>query len=708
MPNLLFEAGMEEIPARMIPAAETELTERVMDLLRRERLLAEDHEVHHYSTPRRLAVLVNGVLARQPDATQEMTGPSWSVAFKEGQPTPAAQAFARKAGIEVAALKKVTTPKGDYVAATAVHRGRDAAEVLGNLLAAELAAIYWPKNMYWRALKPERFVRPIRWIVALLDHAILPVEFGGVQAGNKTRGHRILYADAPVTVDHPDDYVGALESASVTADVSLRRHRIRKALDLETRSIPGARWREDTALIETVTHLTEWAAVVLGNFDRAYLELPDEVLVTVMRDHQKYFAVENEQGSLEPYFLAVLNTHPEEGGLETIRHGNERVLRARFKDAQFFWSVDQKTQLADRVEMLRSVTFHKELGSYWDKSQANLRIADSLAALVSERGIRLDRDALTQAVRLAKTDLTTELVKEFTELQGVVGGLYARAQGFGEPVAQAIYWQYSPASVEDPIPPTAEGQLLGIADRISTIVDMYSINLAPTGSKDPFALRRAANAIVKILALSRIPLSLVDILRCGIDQSSKAAHADTISSALVTFFRERLEFWLRDILGFKYDAVNSIVATAGWSDIPDATARLEAVTAMRDSEDFQAVCAAFKRIKNIVEQANSKGLWRETIPDKFVNPALLNTMEEKALFAETQRTAPLVEELRANRQYHEALQLIAKLRPQIDQFFDGVMVLVEDVSLRDNRLALLAGIYLQFSSIAAFSELVSG
>ncbi|MGA7886965.1 MAG: glycine--tRNA ligase subunit beta, partial [Acidobacteriaceae bacterium] len=481
MPDLLFEAGMEEIPARMIAAAEKELTQRIVDLLGRERLLAEGHEVRSYSTPRRLAVQVSGLLERQPDATERMTGPAWSVAFKEGQPTAAAQAFARKAGVAVEALEKTATPKGDYVSATVTHQGRRALEVLGERLAAELAAIYWPKNMYWRAQKPERFVRPIRWIVAMLDHELIPVEFAGVRAGKQTFGHRILHGSEPVVIDHPDDYVGALEAAKVTADAGLRRHRIRKALDQETRDIPDARWRENAALVETVTHLTEWPSVVMGSFDREYLALPEEVLVTVMRDHQKYFAVENPQHKLEPYFLAVLNTHPEETGIETIRHGNERVLRARFNDARFFWNVDQKITLEDRVEMLKSVTFHKELGSYWDKTQANLRIAESLAATLAERGVALDAKALQQAVGVAKADLTTELVKEFTELQGIVGGLYARAQGLGETAAQAIYWQYSPAAVEDPIPPTVEGQVLGLADRIQTMVAMFGIGLEPTG-----------------------------------------------------------------------------------------------------------------------------------------------------------------------------------------------------------------------------------
>lgn len=701
MPDLLLEAGLEEVPARMLAAAEAELTQRVVELLGRERLLGQEHEVHSYSTPRRLAVQVNGVLTRQPDATQEMTGPSWSVAFKDGQPTPAAQAFARKAGVAVDALEKVTTPRGEYVSARVLHRGRTAVEVLGASLAAELAAIYWPKNMYWRAQKPERFVRPVRWILALLDREILPVEFAGVRASNRTFGHRILHGNAAVTVDHPDDYLGVLEAAKVTADVALRRHRIRKALDLETRSISGARWREDEPLVETVTHLTEWPSVVLGSFDREYLALPEEVLVTVMRDHQKYFAVENAQGKLEPYFLAALNTRPEENGIEVIRHGNERVLRARFNDARFFWNVDQKIRLEDRVEMLKTVTFHKELGSYWDKTQANLQTAEALAGVLAQRGTLIDQGALHTAALVAKTDLTTELVKEFTELQGIVGGVYARAQGLGEKVAQAIYWQYSPAAVEDLIPPTVEGQLLGIADRMHTIAAMFGIGLEPTGSKDPYALRRAANGIVKILAESGLPLSIGDLLAAVPGPVSRET-----ADKLRAFFRERLEFWLREVRGFAYDVVSAVLA-AGSDDVRDALARADALTAVRGSEDLAAIAAAFKRIKNILRQATEKGILQ---PGEALSPAidgLLNDAAERGLAAEARRLAPEVESLRAKREYRQALERIATLRPHVDLFFDKVMVMVDDDAVRHNRLALVTEVLSGFSSIADFSELVS-
>ena len=688
----------------MIAAAEEELSRRVLDMLRRERLLADNHESHSYSTPRRLAVQVNGVLPRQPDTTEQMTGPSWAVAFKDGSPTSAAQAFARKAGVEVSALEKVQLPRGEYVSATVTHSGRDAAGVLGDMLAAELAAIYWPKNMHWRPLKPERFVRPVRWIVALLDHEVLPVEFAGVRASNVTYGHRILHGNAPVVIDHPDDYLGALEAVKVTADVALRRHRIRKALDAETRSIRGARWREDEPLVETVTHLTEWPSVVLGGFDREFLTLPEEVLVTVMRDHQKYFAVENPQGKLEPYFLAVLNTHPEESGIETIRHGNERVLRARFNDARFFWDVDQKIPLEDRVEMLKSVTFHKDLGSYWQKTQENRRIAESIAGLLQSRGVELDRAALLKAVELAKTDLTTELVKEFTELQGIIGGVYARAQGMGEKVAQAIYWQYSPAAVEDPIPSTVEGQVLGIVDRMQTIGAMFRIGLEPTGSRDPFALRRAANAIIKILAEAELPVTVTELLGWAPDVIIPVENAGA-EPKLRAFFRERLEFYLRDVRSFAYDVVNAVLA-AGADDVRDAIARAEALTAVRGSEDLAAVAAAFKRIRNILRQAGEKGLFS---PGREASPSsqALQDPAELTLLDEAGKLRAAVEELRRRREYRQALEQIATLRPHVDLFFDKVMVMVDHVSLRDNRLALIEWVLTGFSQIADFSELVS-
>ncbi len=702
MSDFLLEIGLEEIPARMIAGAEAELGRRVNDLLTRERLLAADAKLTTYSTPRRLAVLVEGVHAQQADTQEQMTGPTWKIAFKDGAPTPAAEAFAKKAGVAVAALEKVTTPKGEYVGATVKRQGRVAGEILAADLPQEAIGLYWAKNMYWRAGKPERSVRPVRWIVAMLDADIVPVEIAGIAAGNSSRGHRVLHGDAPVLIDAPKNYSDKLRAASVIVSVSERRNIIRKALDAATRAVSGARWREDEPLVETVVHLTEWPSVLLGGFEPEYLTLPEEVLVTVMRDHQKYFAVEDANGKLAPHFLTVLNTEVDYHGRAIIRHGNERVLRSRFKDARFFWDFDQKVPLVDRVESLKSVTFQKELGSYFEKTTANKRIALELAAIPerSNQGNwpQIDIPALRTAADLAKTDLTTELVKEFTELQGVIGGLYARAQGLGDRVAQAIYDQYTPASIEDPIPSTVEGQLLGLADRIQTITAMFGIGLEPTGSKDPFALRRAANSIIKIVAESELPVSLNDIVGATWEYSHEHVGGD--SNKVKVFLGERLHFYLKDYRGFAYDVVNAVLA-ADADDVRDAIARAKALTAVRGSEDFLAISAAFKRIKNILRQAEEKKF--ELGDPKSVALA----PEAQKLLDAAASLAPEVAKLREKRAYGEALALIATLRPAVDAFFDKVMVLDPDPAIRGANLGLIDGVLRSFSGIADFSEIVT-
>jgi glycyl-tRNA synthetase beta chain len=693
MSDFLLELGLEEIPARMIAGAEAELGRRVTDLLTRERLLAEGAKITTYSTPRRLAVLAEGVLARQADTEEQLTGPSWKVAFKDGAPTPAAEAFAKKAGVTVTALEKVTTPKGEYVGVTVTRKGRSAQELFVAELPKEVLGLYWAKNMYWRAGKPERFVRPVRWLVALLDSAVVPLEIAGIRAGNTSRGHRILHGERPVVLSTAKAYCEALYGAKVVVDVAERRYSIRKTLDKVTRTVPGARWREDEALVETVTHLTEWPSVILGDFEPEYLALPEEVLVTVMRDHQKYFAVEDANGKLAPHFLAVLNTQVDAEGAAIIRHGNARVLTARFKDARFFWDVDQKKPLVDRVESLKNVTFQKELGSYFSKTINNLEAAKALGAVVKQAGMDLDEFALFRAVELAKTDLTTELVKEFTELQGIIGGLYARAQHLGERAALAIYQQYVPASMEDNIPLSVEGQLLGLADRIQTITAMFGIGNAPTGSKDPFALRRAANAIIKILAESGLPLTLGDVSTAS---GAEGANKEQVAA----FLRERLHFYLKDVRGFAYDVVNAVLA-AGADDVRDAIARAEALTVVRGSEDFAAIAAAFKRIKNILRQAEEKGFAVGSANDaKLADEALRLASAAAAL-------APDVARLREQRAYSDALALIATLRPVIDTFFDKVMVLDPDEKIRGAHLGLIAEVLRGFSGIADFSEIVT-
>jgi len=420
-----------------------------------------------------------------------------------------------------------------------------------------------------------------------------------------------------------------------------------------------------------------------------------------MRDHQKYFAVEDNQHRLAPHFLTVLNTEVDAQGMDTIRHGNERVLRARFNDARFFWNYDQKIPLQQRLEKLKTVTFQRDLGSYFSKTESNLLMARAVAAAVASQGISLDQPAIEQAVLLAKTDLTTELVKEFTELQGVVGGLYARAQGLGETVAQAIYWQYLPAGVEDPIPPTAEGQILGLADRMATIVEMFAIGLAPSGSKDPFALRRAANGVVKILAESGLPLTLAELESMALDHLPRAGSGQG-TGAVRVFLKERLDFYLREVGGYAYDVVNAVLST-GLSTVIDAMARAQALTQVRGSDDLLAISTAFKRIKNILRQAAEK-------KDKQADSVAAENLTEPAerhLYAEMVRIAPQVEALRDRKQYLQALELIAALRPAIDGFFDQVMVMAPEARLRENRLALIASVLSDFSRIADFSEIVA-
>jgi glycyl-tRNA synthetase beta chain len=711
MADFLLEIGCEEIPARMIDGASRELQEELGALLQRERLEPAG-AISHLDTPRRLAVLARGIPASQPDITEQVTGPSAQIAYKDGQPTSAAQAFAKKVGVDVAKLEKVSTPKGEYLAATVTRKGRAAAEILAETLPKEISTLYWPKNMYWRK-RGELFVRPVRWLVAMLDEQVVPLELFGIAAGKTSRGHRII-SSGPVAISKPGVYVETLRGAKVLGGAE-REQVIRKALDAATRTIHGARWREDKPLVATVVNLTEFPSVILGSFDPEFLDLPEEVLVTVMRDHQKYFAIEDAKGKLLPHFLAVLNTDGDSEGL--IRHGNERVLRARFNDARFFWQTDQKQTLRHRVDLLRNVTFQKDLGSYYDKTMRVQRMASWLAEMVKQRGVAVRPGIIHKAALLAKTDLTTELVKEFTELQGIVGGLYARVQDLDEgmkpdvqlAISRAIYDHYKPESMEDSVPATLEGAVLSIADKADSIAGMFALGLIPSGSKDPFALRRQANGIVKTIAEHKLPLRLSEItadarIRYKGSEAEKKFSNAGYAESIRSFFRERLEFYLKDAHEprYAYDVVNAVLAVDA-DDVVDAAARAEAVSKVRGSADFESISMAFKRMKNILRQASEK----TKVIAMRVDPASLQEESEKELAAAIPQTAARVEKLRAGRDYEGALLEIAKLRPAIDKFFDKVMVMVDDNNLRANRLALLQTVVKEFSTIAEFSEIVT-
>jgi len=710
MPDFLLEIGCEEIPARMIDAASAELRERVAALLSRERLLGD--EVTHFDTPRRLAVLASGIAASQADVVEQVTGPSLHVAYKDGQPTAAAHAFAKKAGVDVANLEKLTTTKGEYLAAKVTKKGRSASEILAENLPKELSTIYWPKNMYWK--KPnERFVRPVRWLVAMLDGEIIPLEFDGVRGGKTSRGHRILF-DGAVSIPRAGSaYVDSLRAAKVLGRGE-REHQIRKALDAATRAIPEARWREDAALLDTVVNLTEFPSAILGSFDPQFLALPEEVLVTVMRDHQKYFAVEDAHGKLAPHFLAVLNTDSDPQGL--IRHGNERVLRARFNDARFFWQTDQKKSLLERLELLKHVTFQKDLGSYFEKTQRVQRLCSWLSEIVKQGGIAVRPGVVHKAACLAKTDLTTELVKEFTELQGIVGGLYARAQQLDASlpeatrfaIADAIYDHYRPESTDDTVPRSIEGAVLSIGDKADTIAGMFALGLVPSGSKDPFALRRQANAIVKVIAEKKLPLRLGDLMRdarSGYQRSEaekKFVEDVKYAESVAAFFCERLEFYLRDVCGYPYDVVKAVLG-ADAEDVVDAVRRAEAVKQVLHMPEFQAIGAACKRIRNILKQSEEKGITATAQFEDLPGSA----QEEKKLAAYVEVNGPKVEALRRKGDYGDALMLLSTAREPVDAFFDKVMVMVEDTKLRASRLALLRTLLKEFSTIADFSEIVT-
>jgi glycyl-tRNA synthetase beta chain len=701
MPDFLLEIGCEEIPARMLDAAREELAKRVGELLGRERL-AVDAAITSFATPRRLAVLAPGIAATQPDVQEQATGPSVKVAFKDGQPTPAADAFAKKVGVSVEQLDRVTNAKGEYIAATVTKKGRNAAEVLSEFLPKEIQALYWPKNMYWRLGKPERFVRPVRWLVAMIGGEVVPLEFAGIKAGVHTRGHRIL-SGGEQAISDPASYAQTLADARVMAVPAEREHRIRKALDAAARTVAGARWREDAELLKTVVNLTEWPAAILGSFDKQFLTLPEEVLVTVMRDHQKYFAVEDASGKLAPYFLAVLNTDGDPEGL--MRHGNERVLRARFNDARFFWDTDQKTPLESRVEMLKAVTFQKELGSYHAKTERMAVLIEKVGSGLAQQGVSLDQKAAGHAGRLSKTDLTTELVKEFTELQGIVGGLYAAAQGSSQAAADAIYDQYKPGSMEDSVPRTIEGAVLAIADKADSIAGMFALGLVPSGSKDPFALRRQANGIVRIAAEHKLPLSIAALMSSalqayrGSEAEKKFKQAgDAYAQAVRTFFDERLEFYLGEALGFPHGVVKATVAS-GSDQIADAVARARAVNHVRPSADFEAIATSFKRIRNILRQAQETN---KKVAQPY-DPKMLHEEAEQQLALEIPRVASRVDALQAEKRYEEALLEISRMRPLVDAFFDKIMVMVEDETLRAQRLGLLATLLEKFSGIADFS-----
>ncbi len=679
---LLFEIGVEEIPHWMIAPALGE-TERIFRTLCSEHRI-EPGPLRMDATPRRLVLRAEGLPVRQEDRVELVMGPPKTAG--EG----AAQGFARKNGVNVAELRVEITPKGEYFAFLKKIEGRPALEILAEILPAVISRIPWPKAMYWTGKGSPTFIRPVRWIAALFGDQVVEFQFAGVRSGALTCGHRRLGA-REIVFDH-SNYEERLEKNGVILSAAKRRARIEASIRKLLRGT-GLEWVRDEALLNDLVYLTEFPTPVMGAFDESFLELPREVLSTVMRHHQRYFTVQDGEGRLAPRFLAVMNMKSDRKGY--VVKGNERVLEARFNDARFFWQVDRQRTLASRAGALAHVTFQARLGSYKEKTEGVAAGARRLAAWLG-----LDPDLAERAARLCKIDLMTEMVKEFPELQGVMGGLYARADGEPEEAAQAIYEHYLPQSMDDPVPGSIYGQILSVADKLDTLEGCFAIGLIPSGSKDPFALRRAAQGVVKVLAEARLRVDLKRAVEEGMD-ATRAHFPDCgpqQAQALWEFLLDRIHYYFREIRGFAYDEVNAAIA-GGWKTLPDLEARLYALKLVRQTENFEPLAASFKRIRNILRQAG----WQEG----EVREERLEALEEKALYEEMQRVLAEVARLRESEDYIQALQAVATLRPAVDAFFDKVLVNAPDPGVRANRLALIGRLFREVSSIADFSEIVT-
>lgn len=697
----LFEIGCEEIPAGLLPRAAHELKEILEKHLEVGRLLSAP--ITTLAAPRRLAAMTEAVRLSQADERKEVLGPPKSVAFDNvGQPTRAAESFAERQGVPISSLVTTMTPRGEYLAARLIVRGKPTREILAEMLPRAMRELSFPRSMYWTGKKGARFIRPVRWVVAILDGKVVSFEFEGVRSRDLTEGHRFL-GRSRIKITGPRDYTTKLRRNFVLVDPAERRGKIEK----EIRSIASkgkCRVHQDVGLLDMVTYLNEYPTVIRGDFDAKYLGLPSEVTVTVMRDHQKYFAVESHSGEIQSHFLAVINLDEDRAGL--VRRGHEKVLRARLADAEFFWQTDQKRRLADYAEKLGQVTFESRLGSYRDKIERMRELARKIARNWFDSGVHgADVGAADRAAQLAKCDLATEMVREFTELQGIMGGLYARVQGEDEEVVWAVYDHYKPVGTDDSVPRNLTGCVVSIADKLDSLVACFAVGIIPSGSSDPFALRRAAAGIVHILLEQNLPMSLSASISAA--AQGLASHAPRIEVAAQVekrvrdFVAERAKYLFREKYGFAYDEVNAAMA-AGADDLVDVRSRIVALRAIRHSKNFEPLAVAFRRIRKILEKAGPDGGRAGGVRSE-----LLRVEAEQVLHREAHQLADRAGKLKRAGKYKEALEAISELRPAVDRFFDDVLVMDKDEAVRKNRFALLAGLLREFSTIADFAEMAA-
>lgn len=688
--DLLFEIGVEELPAGYILPALEQLEEHARDGLNELRLPFAD--LCSYATPRRLALFVKDLAARQSDHEEEVMGPAVRVAYDvQGAPTPALVGFCKGRGVDPALARRVQTAKGEYVAVTVKHVGRPARDVLPGLLASLPARIGFPKTMRWGV--DVRFARPIRGLVAMLGPDAVPCEAAGITAGHRTSGHRFLHRE-PVEVGHADRYLEALEKASVFADHRARAILLGERVELAAKAV-GGRPVADVELIEINNFMVEWPTAVAGRFERAYLDLPREVVVTALREHQRFFAVEDDQGQLLPAFVAVRNG--DERGQDGVRRGYERVLKARLDDARFYWEADLKKSPAERVPDLAGIVWMESLGSMLEKTQR-------LESLVAWCAVQLAPDAAADAVRaahLCKTDLLSEMIgsgKEYASLEGVMGGHYARRAGEPEAVCRAITEHYLPRAAGDPLPHTDAGMLLSLADKLDHVAGAFKAGKIPTGSEDPYGVRRAGNGVVRTLLEQGRHL---DLQHASMQASAPffaadyhAPHAE-IMKRLGEFWRGRVESALTE-RGVPYDVLAASLeasipadgaqrARAGWVDPCDCLVRAEVLTRFRDDPRFEPLVIVFKRVANILRAAT------ETFPDRLDSGALSEPAERELLSA-LERTRERTRPLWSERAYEKILPELLAMEEAIHAFFEGVMVNVEDARTRLNRLRLLADV----------------
>lgn len=687
--DLLLEIGTEEIPAAFFPRALEDLRDLLVTGLREARL--EHGEVQLLGTPRRLALLVRDVAEKQPDLTRQEVGPPARVAFdKEGQPTKAALHFAQKVGVSVEKLERVTQPKGEYLAATVEEKGRLALEVLPEILLHAVSHIPWRKSMRWGS-GTVHFARPVHWICTRFGADVVPFTFGDVTSGGATRGHRFL-ADHEISIESPAAYAEALRAAHVIVDPAERRQAVRAAAE-KGAAEAGGKLLEDDELLDEVTWLVELPGHIVGSFDESFLDLPREVLVSEMRGHQRYFSVLRGDGSgLVPAFVAITNTPVKDPAV--ARRGFERVLDARLSDGRFFYDEDRKEPLVARVEQLQKVTFQAKLGSIHEKMERFRSVATWLAQELDLPPAT--REHVERAATLAKADLVTGMVGEFPDLQGVMGREYALASEEHEAVARAIYEHYLPRGHGDDLPTEDPGAIVGIADRLDTIVGIFGIGRAPTGSADPFGLRRACLGVIQVTLHRGYRTSLEKLVDRALSalEDKLVQPKDEVRAQVLDFFRTRLRhLWAED---HPVEVIEAVLA-AGFDDLVATGARLQAVHRMLGDPAFRALAEGFSRT-NIVDKAKSIDA-REVESEYFEKDA------ERVLFRTFLEVRQQVDSGLQADDYAAVLGDFTALRQPLDAFFTDVMVMAEDPKVRDNRLRLLAEIRELFGRVADFGRM---